>query len=206
MTFGKDIFCHGIEPYNFRDTNETVATITANVGQSTAIGPKVAIRKFSPFPSELPAKNDGVMGTIDAHIYLKNNNQDNSKYIIRKKNEMDQKTNYSLATLIEKFYTKENGVDILRITKSLIGAVKEGVITLDEMEKTLTDIKVLMATKDESGYVCIAEPIKDITRDAPHQQDQVNCQDEGEEMCSVRRLTPTETSTLQGFPKDYTKR
>jgi site-specific DNA-cytosine methylase len=205
MTFGKDIFCHGIEPYNFRDTDETVATITANVGQSTAIGPKVAIRKFSPFPSELPAKNDGVMGTIDAHIYLKNNNQDNSKYIIRKKNEMDQKPNYSIATLIEKFYTKEKGVDILRIIESLIGAVKEGVITTDEMVKTITDIKVLMAKKDESGYVCIAEAIKDIKRDAPHQQDQLNCQEEGEEMCSVRRLIPTETSTLQGFPKDYTK-
>lgn len=89
MSLGKNTFCNGVEPYNFRDTGETVCTITANVGQSTAIGPKVAIRKCNPSISRKSATDDGVVGTIDASIYKKNNRQDNSKYIIEKKgNEM----------------------------------------------------------------------------------------------------------------------
>lgn len=209
MTFGKDIFCHGIEPYNFRDTDETVATITANVGQSTAIGPKVAIRKYSPFPAVFSTKTTECIGTIDASIYLKNNNQDNTKYIIKRKTEMQKRE-----------------TEVIQFTESLLEDVKSGKMSVEEMGMKIAE---MMGIKVEEGFV---DASKDINRDAPHQQNQQNGQDEdtrtladsthsaashltkavcegideeGEEMCIVRRLTPTETAPLQGFPADYTK-
>lgn len=84
MRFGKDIFCRGMDPYNFRDTGDIVSTITTDVGHATAIGPRVAIRKNKPFIDD----EKEVCGTIDANIFIKNNNQDNSKYIIYKKDRM----------------------------------------------------------------------------------------------------------------------
>ncbi len=275
MSFGKDIFCHGIEPYNFRDTDETVATITANVGQSTAIGPKVAIRRNKPFPplGEVVAIDMGagksssnfnrnlsptitcthggepVIGTIDASIYRKNSNQDNSKYIIKthRKNKMDNK-NIDLLMKAAK-----DGVDVVGLMGSLeanLKLVKDGVLSIDEAITACEDLRNTLGKKAgkeakeriESGiekvkemakeYESMKEAIKDINNDAPHQQDQLNCQDDaartlaagthgaashltktcvegedddGEEMCVVRRLTPTETARLQGFPDDYTK-
>ncbi len=275
MSFGKDIFCHGIEPYNFRDTDETVATITANVGQSTAIGPKVAIRRNKPFPplGEVVAIDMGagksssnfnrnlsptitcthggepVIGTIDASIYRKNSNQDNSKYIIKthRKNKMDNK-NIDLLMKASK-----DGVDVVGLMGSLeanLKLVKDGVLSIDEAITACEDLRNTLGKKAgkeakeriESGiekvkemakeYESMKEAIKDINNDAPHQQDQLNCQDDaartlaagthgaashltktcvegedddGEEMCVVRRLTPTETARLQGFPDDYTK-
>lgn len=239
MTFGKDIFCHGIEPYNFRDTDETVATITANVGQSTAIGPKVAIRHNKPFPKKgnvvgcdmgessaswsmnvVPTVTcthggEPVIGTIDASIYLKNNNQDNTKYIIKRKTEMQKRE-----------------TEVIQFTESLLEDVKSGKMSVEEMGMKIAEMMGIKVDANNKEYDSIAEAIKDINRDAPHQQDQLNCPDEaartladsthgaashltktecegideeGEEICTVRRLTPTETSTLQGFPKDYTK-
>lgn len=228
MTFGKDIFCHGIEPYNFRDTDETVATITANVGQSTAIGPKVAIRHNKPFPKKgnvvgcdmgessaswsmnvVPTVTcthggEPVIGTIDASIYLKNNNQDNTKYIIKRKTEMQKRE-----------------TEVIQFTESLLEDVKSGKMSVEEMGMKIAEMMGIKVDANNKEYDSIADAIKDINRDAPHQQDQLNCQDEaashltktvcegideeGEEVCTVRRLIPTETATLQGFPAEYTK-
>lgn len=208
MVFGKDIFCHGIEPYNFRDTDETVATITANVGQSTAIGPKVAIRHNKPFPKKAEvvaidmgegesasnkAKNlsptiicthggEPVIGTIDASIYHKNSNQDNSKYIImRQKRKEEMETPNEI--LRKALGDGENAVRAMNIAESLLRIVAEGGMTIDEALTELGNIR-----KDVQCYIA-----------------QVPEGGEEEEICVVRRLTPTETARLQGFPDDYTK-
>lgn len=276
MGFGKDIFCHGIEPYNFRDTDQTVATITANVGQSTAIGPKVAIRRNRPFPSstDVVAVDMGggksssnitrnlsptitcthggepVIGTIDASIYSKNSNQDNSKYLIKKRVRKNQMVKSSPEEMLKKAIAQ--GKDVLgaiNIAESLIRLAAEGTMTMDEIMTAIGDVRsslgqkgkktlkqvdeaVKKVTKMNEEYRSMEKAIGDINAEAPHQQDQLNCQDgaartlaasthgeashltkamvegedeDGEEMCVVRRLTPTETSRLQGFPDDYTK-
>lgn len=85
MSLGKDTFCRGVDIYNLSDTGDICASVTTCVGQSTATGPKVAVSKNRPFPVRIDSAGNGVCGTIDAHIYCKNNRQDNSKYIIEKK-------------------------------------------------------------------------------------------------------------------------
>ena len=263
MGFGKDIFCHGIEPYNFRDTEETVCTITANVGQSTAIGPKVAIRRHKPFPKkgckEIVAVDMGgeksssnftmnlsptvtcthggepVIGTIDASIYSKNGFQDNTKYILRRlKGKRRGMAKDNPITAVKSLIgTKKEtmGYAAITLAESLLQIVENGNMTVQEALKELKDIKSEFSGK-YGDYSSMAEAIRDINAGAPHQQDQVNCQyeaartlaasthgaashltktvvegedEDGEEVCVVRRLTPTETSRLQGFPDDYTK-
>lgn len=49
MALAKDTYCHGVDPFNFMDTGDIVATITEDVGQSSAIGPKVAISRKKTF-------------------------------------------------------------------------------------------------------------------------------------------------------------
>lgn len=88
MSFGKDIFCRGIDLYNMKDTGDTVSTIATNVGCPSAIGPKVAIMNLKSFRERLNLEGNEVCGTIDANIFVKNNNQDNTKYIIEKKARM----------------------------------------------------------------------------------------------------------------------
>lgn len=164
MSLSKDTFCRGVDIYNLSDTGDICASVTTCVGQSTATGPKVAVSKKKSFQVRIDSAGKDVCGTIDAHIYCKNNRQDNLKYIIEKKG-------------------KES--------------------------------------------MTMEEAIKEINKDAPHQQDQLNydkdaarslaagthgaashltktvCEDD--EQCIVRRLTTTETARLQGFPDDYTK-
>jgi len=164
MSLSKDTFCRGVDIYNLSDTGDICASVTTCVGQSTATGPKVAVSKKKSFQVRIDSAGKDVCGTIDAHIYCKNNRQDNLKYIIEKKG-------------------KES--------------------------------------------MTMEEAIKEINKDAPHQQDQLNydkdaarslaagthgaashltktvCEDG--EQCIVRRLTTTETARLQGFPDDYTK-
>lgn len=208
--------CHGIEPYNFLDTKDIVATITANVGQSTAIGPKVAIRKNKPFPKEgdvvcldmgggksssnvslnvtptLSCTHGGepIIGTIDAHIYLKNNFQDNSKYIItskRRESKMDETR--AVEELLECMSDGQEIKKVMTIIESVLeGATMRGL----ELNEVLGAIKKLNAekVKSEDGQKERAKPME---------------QEDNEEVCIVRRLTPTETSRLQGFPDDYTK-
>ena len=90
MALPNNIFCCGVDPYNFTATDEVVVTIPMNVGQSTSIGPKVAIRKNRPFEKGMVKvgtsiqSGEPIIGTIDGSIYRKNSFQDNSKYIIRK--------------------------------------------------------------------------------------------------------------------------
>lgn len=249
MAFGKDIFCHGIEPYNFRDTDETVATITANVGQSTAIGPKVAIRRNKPFPSrgEVVAVDMGggksssnitrnisptitcthggepVIGTIDASIYKKNSFQDNSKYIIERKTRKEKMEKMNPTEVLKQAIG--NGKDVLGIinlSETLLRIVAEGVMTMDEAIVSLGDIRKSLGEKAEetetnvdaavekaksmgAEYAGAREVVGDDKTDALSHRDAEVADDDGEEMCIVRRLTPTETSRLQGFPDDYTK-
>lgn len=185
-----------------------------------------------------------VIGTIDASIYLKNGFQDNTKYIIKHipKGNSTMAENKPIETIRKAL---DNGVDvggILNTTESLLRIVEEGIMSVNEAITAIRDIRKEMGISEtdvsgmkekEEGYNSMAEEIKDINADAPHQQDQLNCQDEaartlaasthgaashltktvvedededtGEEVCIVRRLTPTETSRLQGFPDDYTK-
>lgn len=249
MAFGKDIFCHGIEPYNFRDTDETVATITANVGQSTAIGPKVAIRRNKPFPNrgEVVAVDMGggksssnitknlsptitcthggepVIGTIDASIYKKNSFQDNSKYIIERKTRKEQmeKTNPT-EVLKQAIGNGKDVLGIINLSETLLRIVAEGVMTMDEAIVSLGDIRKSLGEKaDETKanvdaavekaksvgeeYERAREAVGDDKTDALSHRDAEVADDDGEERCIVRRLTPTETARLQGFPDDYTK-
>jgi len=195
-------FCKGVDPFNFCETGNVVAAVTTFVGHTSSTGPKVAIRKSKTATERktysidmgegksssslsieksptLSCTHGGepVIGTIDASIYRKNNNQDNTKYIISR-------------------CKKEK-----------------------KMEDNL---------KDQTANL-LEEAIKEINRDAPHQQDQLNSQNDAartlaastheaashltktvmkkpeDEICIVRRLTPTECARLQGFPDDYTK-
>lgn len=241
MGFGKDIFCHGIEPYNFRDTEDTVATITANVGQSTAIGPKVAIRWNKPFPprktiaidmggskstSNLSEEisptlacthyGEPVIGTIDASIYKKNNNQDNTKYIIRKFTKGKTMEKVNPTDIFRKAIGQGRDVlSILNSAEALLRIVKEGVMNLDEAITALGDIrselggKAKATEKNLDTAVAIAKHLQDeYEKHLPSKKinaDITPVKDDEEEMCIVRRLTPTETSRLQGFPDDYTK-
>lgn len=162
MSLGKDMSCNGVDVYNLLDTGDISASVTTCTGTSTGSGPKVAVRKMQ--PTMVSSDGKDVLGTIDAHIYLKNNRQDNLKYIIENKS-------------------------------------KEG--------------------------MTMEEAIKEINKDAPHQQDQLNydkgaartiaagthgaashltktvCEDDV--CCIVRRLTTTECSRLMGFPDDHLK-
>ena len=258
MALSKDTYCHGVEPFNFRDTGDTIATITANVGQSTAIGPKVAISRKKTFQerNDVVAVDMGggksssnfdinpsptiacthhgapVIGTIDASIYRKNSNQDNSKYIIRKTQKEKSMEKATPGEIIEQAIGKgKDVVGIINLSEALLRIVEGGTLTMTETLDALCSLRESLAKNGDEGYSSMAEAIKDINADAPHQQDQLNCQDDaartlaasthgtashltktvvegedesGEEKCVVRRLTPTETSRLQGFPDNYT--
>lgn len=257
MALGKDTFCRGIDVYNLCDTEETSVSVTTYVGHSMSTGPKVAIRRNRPFevdvgesgvrsnkpfsvntvshsPTVICANGEGsVIGTIDASIYLKNSNQDNSKYIIRKTQRKDKMEKPNPSAIIEKAIG--NGKDvigIINLSEALLRIVEDGTLTIEETLDALSSLRETLAKGEGEVYSSMAAAIKDINADAPHQQDQSNCQDEaartlaasthgaashltktvvededeqGDEMCVVRRLTPTETSRLQGFPDDYTK-
>ena len=257
MALGKDTFCRGIDVYNLCDTEETSVSVTTYVGHSMSTGPKVAIRRNRPFevdgdescvcrhkplsvntvgntPTSISNHVQGtVIGTIDASIYRKNSNQDNSKYIIRKTKRNSKMDNESPSEIIEKAIGKgKDVIGIINLSEALLRIVETGTLTIEETLEALRSLRDTLLKGDGEGYSSMAEAIKDINADAPHQQDQLNCQDEaartlaasthgaashltktgvegedeqGDEMCIVRRLTPTETSRLQGFPDDYTK-
>lgn len=257
MALGKDTYCRGIDVYNLCDTEETSVSVTTYVGHSMSTGPKVAIRKNRPFDTDVVAVDMGggksssnfsinlsptvtcthggepVIGTIDASIYRKNSNQDNSKYIIRKTKREKPMEKATPVEIIEMAIGKgKDVVGIINLSEALLRIVAEGTLTIEETLDALRSLRESLANGVEGGYSSIADAIKDINADAPHQQDQLNCQDDaartlaashhgaashltktvvegedeqGEEICVVRRLTPTETSRLQGFPDDYTK-
>ena len=193
--------CIGVDPYNLADTGNVVSTITTYVGQSTGTGPKVVVKRTpnivaidmgggkssSNITENLSPTitcthgGEPVIGTIDASIYRKNSNQDNSKYIIMKtkRNEKMEKPNENLRKVLG---YGDVAIRAINIAESLLHIVAEGVMTMDEALTELENIK------------------KDIQNSEANDP-----KAEEEEICVVRRLTPTETARLQGFPDDYTK-
>ena len=186
MGFGKDIFCHGVDVYNLCDTEETSVSITTYVGHSMSTGPKVAIRKVAPFPNY----GKCALGTIEASIYRKNCNQDNYKYILERKKRKVSMESSSPNDMIMK--ALEDGKDvesIITLTESLLRIVQEGTLSIDETLDALGKLKDGIISKRDGGE---------------KESEQVD-DSQNEEVCVVRRLTPTETARLQGFPDDYTK-
>ena len=194
--------CIGVDPYNLAETGNVVSTVTTYVGQSTGTGPKVVVKKTPNIvaidmgggkSSSNIAQNlsptitcthggEPVIGTIDASIYRKNSNQDNSKYIIMKtkRNEEMETPNEILRKALG---NGDEAIGAMNIAESLLRIVAEGVMTVEEALTELGNIR--------NGVQCYV--------------DKVTEGGDEEEICVVRRLTPTETARLQGFPDDYTK-
>ena len=176
MALGKNMFCRGVDIYNLCDTEEIAVSVTTYVGHSTATGPKVAISRNHPF-GEVPS----VIGTIDASIFLKNSNQDNFKYIIKKIKRNSTMENKSPEQVIKEAIGEGKDVlGIISLTDVLLGIVEEKTMTIEEAREALATLKESLVSYED--------------RD-----------EEEVETCIVRRLTPTETARLQGFPDDYTK-
>ena len=182
----------------------------------------------------LNCSGEDVIGTIDASIFSKNNFQDNSKYIVKKtKRKHGMVTDNTFNSVKGMVGTKKEtmGYAAITLAESILKIVSDGKMSVQDAMNELKDIKAEFHGK-YGDYNRMAEAIRDINGDAPHQQDQLNCQDEaartlaasthgaashltktvvdgededGEEFCVVRRLTPTESSRLQGFPDNYTK-
>lgn len=240
--------CEGVDPYNLAATGNVVSTITTYVGQATGTGPKVVVSENRLDEKNVVAVDMGggksssnishnlsptitcthggepVIGTIDASIYKKNSNQDNSKYLItkqKKENKMAKQTPREvLKTAIGE---GKDVLGILNLSESLLRIVSEGVMTMEEAITALGDIRQelgekAMPTKEgiekavdkakeiDKEYNGMKDSAKEINVGEAAHQDRIDSLDEeGEEMCVVRRLTPTETARLQGFPDDYTK-
>lgn len=189
--------CCGLDIYNYMETSETVSTITTYVGGSTSIGPKVAVKTQKTI--SYAHRRGQVIGTIDASIYEKNSFQDNTKYIINKKE--DNMINNTNPTDILK-QALGNGKDVLwaiDTAESLLRIVSSGVMSMEEAVMALGDIRRSLVTDAEKtkGSEETDSHIPNADRDSEDE--------DGEEICVVRRLTPTETARLQGFPDDYTK-
>lgn len=240
--------CEGVDPYNFAATGSVVSTITTYVGQATGTGPKVVVSENRLDEKNVVAVDMGggksssnishnlsptitcthggepVIGTIDASIYKKNSNQDNSKYLItkqKKENKMAKQTPREvLKTAIGE---GKDVLGILNLSESLLRIVSEGMMTMEEAITALGDIRQELGEKampTKEGIEKAVDKAKEIDKEyngmkdsakeinvgeAAHQERIDSLDEEGEEMCVVRRLTPTETARLQGFPDDYTK-
>lgn len=194
--------CIGVDPYNLAETGNVVSTVTTYVGQSTGSGPKVVVEKTTNIvaidmggvksssnitknlsPTKTCANGgEPVIGTMDASIYRKNSNQDNSKYIImRPKRKEEMETPNEI--LRKAIGNGDEAIVAMNIAESLLRIVSEGVMTVDEALTELGNIR--------NDFRC---SVAEVTEGG-----------EEEEICIVRRLTPTETARLQGFPDDYTK-
>ena len=227
MAFGKDTFCRGIDVYNLCDTEETSVAVTTYVGHSTSTGPKVAIRKNRPFDNDVIAVDMGggksssnfsvnlsptvtcthggepVIGTIDASIYRKNSNQDNFKYIIRKQKRKEPMEKATPVEIIkDAIGNGKDVVGIINLSESLLRIIAEGTLSIEETLDALGSLKESLTRKGSGSVDSHAEE----SAVAEEPSNVCGSDDEqGEEICVVRRLTPTETSRLQGFPDDYTK-
>ena len=234
MALGKDTYCRGIDVYNLCDTEETSVSVTTYVGHSMSTGPKVAIRKNRPFETDVVAVDMGgvkslscstitdsstltcdnrgapVIGTIDASIYRKNSSQDNSKYIIKKTKRKAPMEKASPVEIIENAIGKgKDVVAIINLSEALLRIVAEGTLTIEETLDALCYLRESLVDGGNGEGMSISASANVVDGEVVGKQDNLleGEEDEfqGEEMCVVRRLTPTETSRLQGFPDDYTK-
>ena len=230
--------CIGVDPYNLAETGSIVSTVTTYVGQSTGTGPKVVVKDKNPkyvvvdmgggksssnitynLSPTISCTHGGepVIGTIDAHIYLKNSNQDNSKYIITKQGreaKMDTK-NPIAEKLKQAIGEGKDVIWVMNLAETLLKVVADGIMTIEEAVSAIKDVRGTIggqatdATPIENG----TKMIRDMNEEYKGMADENTMKSEpqdsngenGEEMCIVRRLTPTETARLQGFPDDYTK-
>lgn len=262
--------CLGIDPYNIAATGNIVSTVTTYVGQSTASGPKVIIKKkclaidmgggksASNITQDLSPTitcthgGEPVVGTIDASIYKKNGFQDNTKYLIEKKKRRKTMGNSKAINYLKQLIgeKQKDAISIIELSESLLHIVADGVMTVKEAIDSLKYIRESIENKksnctdtsSEKGieddnimnqqFESIQKPIKCFDVDdtirpknnnsqnednrslasSTHDSDMLLAKteaevtnEEEEEFCIVRRLTPTETSRLQGFPDDYTK-
>ena len=234
MALGKDTYCRGIDVYNLCDTEEISVSVTTCVGHSMSTGPKVAIRKNRPFETNVVSVDMGgvkslscstitdysaitcdnwgepVIGTIDASIYRKNSNQDNSKYIIRKTKMKTAMGKASPVEIIENAIGKgKDVVAIINLSEALLRIVAEGTLTIEETLDALCSLRKSLVNGGNMGETTISDVSNVTESKGACKLDQISegeeDEEQGEEMCVVRRLTPTETSRLQGFPDDYTK-
>lgn len=202
----------GVDPYNLAETGDVVSTVTTYVGQATGTGPKVVMSSVKGSENIVVAIDMGggksssnitknlsptitcthggepVVGTIDTSIYSKNNFQDNSKYIVRttKKGTMEEKNNPA-EILRAALGEGRDVVGIINVAESILKIVAEGTMKMDEALIALENIKTEIAG-------CCTQP-----------NETESTENDVEEVCIVRRLAPTETARLQGFPDDYTK-
>jgi len=227
MALGKDTYCRGIDVYNLCDTEETSVAVTTYVGHSTSTGPKVAIRKNRPFDNDVIAVDMGggksssnfsvnlsptvtcthggepVIGTIDASIYRKNSNQDNFKYIIRKQKRNEPMKKATPVEIIkDAIGNGKDVVGIINLSEALLRIIAEGTLSIEETLDALGYLKESL-TRNDSGSV--ESPAEESAVSEEPSNVCGSDDEQGEEICVVRRLTPTETSRLQGFPDDYTK-
>ena len=195
--------------YNLAEPGDTASAVTTNIGCDTALGPKVIVSEG----------NEIMRNALD---------------VLKK--------------------AQENGRDVIGaicIAEAMLKLVEQGDMTIKESILSLADLRNSLG-KEQSPmlekkiasvvnevnamteqYQSMRDAIKDINNDAPHQQDQLNwqedaartlaasthgaashltktvCENQNQEdievSCIIRRLTTTETARLQGFDDDYTK-
>lgn len=200
MAFGKDIFCRGIDVYNLCDTDETSVSVTTYVGHSMSTGPKVAIRRNRPFCLAYTEEDEQVIGTIDASIFMKNLNQDNFKYLTRKlKRKSKMETPSPVDVIKAAIGNGKDVIGIITLTDTLLGIIEDGTMTMTDVRESLSQLKESLSS--ENGLLEVEVGNSGIGH---HSDSELDDELDGE-TCVVRRLTPTETSRLQGFPDDYTK-
>ena len=95
-----------------------------------------------------------------------------------------------------------NGKDVIGIitlTDTLLGIIEDGTMTVTDVRASLSQLKESLSS--EKGLLEVEVGNSGIGH---HADSELDDELDGE-TCVVRRLTPTETSRLQGFPDDYTK-
>ena len=177
------MFCKGVDVYNLQETGDSAVSITTYVGHSMSTGPKAVVHKKGNPPDEKE-----VIGTLCALMYKKNCYQDNPFYIIehKKKEQKMEENKNPVEILMQAIGEGKNVVEVLDITETILRIVSSGMITVDDAIGAINTLRGSIDNNNETNK----EPVAD---------------EDSEEICIVRRLTPTETARLQGFPDDYTK-
>lgn len=165
-------------------------------------------------------KGKEVIGTLCARMYIKNANQDNDFYIIKAKEKSDMNPKDKVSIIQKAIGDGKDVLGVISLSEALLRIVADGVMSLEEAIVTLGELRTdlekgskVMETKDMGERGSMKDSAKGISGMDNNQEESIVAEDkmegagedEGEEVCVVRRLTPTETARLQGFPDDYTK-